>query len=260
SATIPMTTVGGQYGQINSRYSDLSLGVTQGFNFPTVYARQKNYLNEEWKMRVLQTNLKEADLRKQVSSLYFQLEQLEQKNILLKNLDSIYQIFIDKSKLRFEKGLNNKLELAVIENNYMQLLQQINQLNQDRVIANLEFNLLLNTESNYSVMSDQHVSISSIDTSLLAQHPEIQLLIQNLAVSKSLTQYEKSKLLPDLEIGYNVMSMRGVGADNLEYGSNLKFHSLNFGVGIPLFSTAQKSRIQAAKTKELIAENEKEIG
>ena len=39
---IPLTTILAEYGQINSIYADNRFGVSQSFNFPTVYKKQKN--------------------------------------------------------------------------------------------------------------------------------------------------------------------------------------------------------------------------
>ena len=66
---------------------------------------------------------------------------------------------------------------------------------------------------------------------------------------------EKSRLFPDLQLGYYNMSMKGTGADNTVYSGSTRFQSLQLGIGIPLFFGAQKAKINASKIGSNIAEN-----
>ena len=115
SASIPQTNVIGQYGQINSAYYDNSIGVTQSFNFPTVYSNQKKILTEEWKTSVLNSALKEVETKKLVRQLFYGYLYLKQKEALLYNNDSIYASFLNKANLRFTSGESNVLEKITAE-------------------------------------------------------------------------------------------------------------------------------------------------
>jgi cobalt-zinc-cadmium resistance protein CzcA len=74
------------------------------------------------------------------------------------------------------------------------------------------------------------------------------------------TQLEKSKLFPNLNIGYSNQSIQGVGANNVEYSRSTRFNAVQFGIGLPLFFGSQKALIDASKTLELISENKYKIG
>jgi cobalt-zinc-cadmium resistance protein CzcA len=52
------------------------------------------------------------------------------------------------------------------------------------------------------------------------------------------------------------MSMKGNGADNKEYNSVPRFQSVQVGLGIPIFNTAQKARIHAARVNEQLTKQE----
>jgi cobalt-zinc-cadmium resistance protein CzcA len=104
AANIPLTNVLGEYGQINSIYSDNRFGVSQSFNFPTVYVKQKNLLTEEWKTAVLGVSMKEAELKKAVTQTFYMLLYLREKEKLLLKSDTIYAEFLKKTELRFAKG------------------------------------------------------------------------------------------------------------------------------------------------------------
>lgn len=47
-----------------------------------------------------------------------------------------------------------------------------------------------------------------------------------------------------------------MGADNKAYNSSLRFHSVQVGLDLPIFTGAQKARISAAKMNETIAAGE----
>jgi cobalt-zinc-cadmium resistance protein CzcA len=74
-------------------------------------------------------------------------------------------------------------------------------------------------------------------------------------IADNVIKVEKSKLLPDLMIGYNNTSMKGFGADDKLYNSSTRFGAVQFGVGIPVFSGTQKAKINSAKFNRQIAES-----
>ncbi len=260
-ANIPSTTIFGEYGQMNSFYSDKKLGISQTINFPTVYIKQKALLNEEWKSSVLSVGVKEAQLKKQVSEAFYTLIYLEQKKKLLQKTDSLFESFLEKAILRFNNGESNILEKVTAENQRGQIALQLIQLQQDKDLLQLQFQLLLNTRTAY-VPDDKEMvfkEVLVVDSTQLANHPALQYLKQQEQIAMSTTKVERSKLLPDLNLGYSVMGMRGMGANDKTYNSALRFHSVQLGLGIPIFTGGQKARIRSAKTNELIAANEYEV-
>jgi cobalt-zinc-cadmium resistance protein CzcA len=262
SGTItPSTNVFGEYGQINSFYSDTRLGISQTINFPKVYTTQKAFLSEEWKSSVLSIGVKEAQLKKQVSEVFYNLIYLKQKQELLQKTDSLFQAFLEKATLRFNNGESNLLEKVTAENQRGQIALQLLQLENDKDLVQLQFQLLLNTRTFYMPIDKETVfkEILVVDSAQIANHPTLQYLKQQGQIAKTATKVERSKLLPELTVGYAVMGMRGMGADNKAYNSAPRFHSVQLGLGIPIFTGGQKARIKSAKTNELIVANEYEV-
>ncbi len=258
---IPTTNIVGEYGQINSFYTDTRLGVSQTINFPTVYTRQKALLNEEWKSSVLNVGVQEAQLKKQVAQVFYTLVYLQQKKELLQKNDSIFSEFLNKAILRFNNGESNILEKTTAENQRGQIALQLLQLEQDVELVQLQFQLLLNTTTIF-VPNEIDVSenkIVALDTTLLTSHPAMQLLKQQQQIAEATTKVERSKLAPDLTFGYNIMGMRGMGADNKDYNGALRFQSGQIGVGIPIFGGSQRAKINASKSNEMIAQNQYEL-
>lgn len=259
--TIPTTNIGGQYGQINSFYPDLNLGISQTLSFPTVYSRQKDLLTEEWKSSILNLKIKETELKKMVTEVYFNLLYIQQKRKILLENDSLFSEFLSKSMLRFQKGESNILEITTAENQRGQIALQLSQLEQDWEIVQLQFQYLLNTTTIFVPDENEELSPNILlpENLEFVDHPLVQYWKQQQNTAVANTKVEKSKLLPDITFGYNIMGMRGMGANDIEYNSNLRFHSVQIGLGIPIFNSGQKSKINASKINEQITTNEYEV-
>jgi cobalt-zinc-cadmium resistance protein CzcA len=254
---IPQTNVTGEYGQINSYFQDTRIGLSQSIKFPTVYAKQKSVLNEEWKSSVLNVSLKQNELKKKVTKAYYELLYLREKQKLLQHIDSVYAQFLMNAELKFNKGESNILEKTTAESQRGQVNQQLRQVQQDFGISQLQLKLLMNSNTDF-IPSEKNLKlemVASADTTVLKQHPMITLLNQQQQISFSKYKLERSKLLPDLFISYSNMSMRGYGADQKLYNYSTRFQSIQAGVGLPIFFGSQKSKISALKINEQIAEN-----
>lgn len=257
SASIPQTFVNGQYGQINSYYYDNSIAVSQSFNFPTVYSNQKKLFTEEWKTSVLNISLKEAETKKIVRQIFYTYVYLKEKEELLLTNDSIYAKFLEKANLRFSNGESNILEKTTAESQRGNITMQLYQLQQDIELTLLQFRLVLNTSTPFipTETNSKFTLELSIDKSLLNQHPALKIIEQQKKTSVINQKLEKSRLMPDLNFGYNNMTMKGTGSDNITYNLNSRFQSVQVGVGIPLFFGAQKAKINASKINQTITEN-----
>jgi cobalt-zinc-cadmium resistance protein CzcA len=258
AASIPQTNVVAQYGQINSYFYDNSIAVSQSFNFPTVYVNQKKLLTEEWKTSVLTSSLKEADTKKMVRQVFYTFLYLKEKEKLLFKNDSIYAAFLSKANLRFTNGESNILEKTTAETQRGAIAIQLNQLEQDIELIKLQFMLLLNTTTHF-IPSETSVKIDfnlTNDSNLVNQHPFLKIIEQQKKMSLLNSKLEKSKLMPDLSIGYYNMTMNGAGADNNYYNSSTRFQSVQVGLGIPLFFGSQRAKINASKINQHISEND----
>ncbi|MCZ2459737.1 MAG: CusA/CzcA family heavy metal efflux RND transporter [Chitinophagales bacterium] len=260
-ATIPATNVSGELGQINSYFLDKKISLVQTISFPKVYSANKNLLTEEWRSSFLNVGVKEAELKKQVALVYYNLSYLMQKKELLLKNDSLYAGFLEKATLRYDKGESNVLEKTTAENQRGQISLQLSQIQQDMDILQLQFQLLLNTATLFFPLEKKATltNLTGNDSAFLASHAFMQYLKEQQEIAAALTSVERSRLLPDLTLGYNIMSMKGTGADNKEYNSLPRFHSVQLGLSIPIFTGGQKAKINAARANELITAKDYEI-
>lgn len=254
---LPQTNFIAEAGQINSIYNDTKFSIGQSMSFPTVYAKQKQMLQQEWKAAVLNVAVKQALLKKQVAQVFYNLVYLNQKKALLQYTDSLYRAFYKRAELRLAKGEANVLEKASAETQLGQIELQLNQLQQDASVLQLQFQLLLNTTVAFTPdVSSYQISFNQLgDTTLFQTHPAMQSIAQQQQLAAASVAVEKSKLLPDVSLAYNNTSIKGTGADNVLYGASQRFSSVQVGVGIPIFTKAQKEKIASAKFSEQVAKD-----
>jgi len=262
SADLPNTMVGLEYGQMNSSYKDNRLSASQSFAFPTVYVRKKTFYNSQFQESQINQRLQSAAVKRDVSSLYYDILLVSQKKRLLQKSDSLYTVFLKRARKRFESGESNVLEKITAESQQGQIHSQLLQLESDLSILLLQFKTLLNCRSECQPdlqAPPKNTLNPSTDTSVLKQHPLFQLRRQQRITSEVALKVERSKLLPDFSIGYSNMTMWGVGSDEVYYNGRSRFQSAQIGLGLPIFYGAQKSRIKAARLNNADAEIQSRI-
>jgi cobalt-zinc-cadmium resistance protein CzcA len=259
---IPQTNVLFDYGEINSAYSDNKVAIAQSMKFPTIYSRQKQVYEEERKGSEWNVEARELEIKKQVSTVYYQMMHLQQKQKLLMHVDSLFGAFLTTADLRLKVGETNILEKTTAETQRGQIGVQLRELQEDFNILQARLKFLLNSDLDY-IPSDTTTKLAVkklSDTGAVQNHPLIKYLEQQQNVSDAKVALEKTKLLPDLFLGYNSMSIRGDGADGKTYSGSRRFSSIQAGVGIPLFNGGQKASIASSKTNSQIARNNYELG
>ena len=251
---IPQTGVTFDYGQINSAYNDMKFGVSQNIAFPTVYKKQKNVYTEEWKKSLLNVSLKEYELKKAVSLTFYNILYWKEKEKLLNEILKLYTDFSDKANLRLKAGESNILEKTTASSQKSAIEIQLKQLQQELAVLKIQFQWLLNTETDF-IPEDSKSFANSLNEKL-ADHPLLKIWEQQKNISAEQIALEKAKMLPGLQLAYNLNSFKGLGPDDKLYNVTPQFHSVQVGVSLPIFSGGQKARIEAAKVAQSVAESE----
>jgi outer membrane protein TolC len=247
---IPQTEIGAQIGQLQGIETDNTFSISQRFSFPTVYTKRKKMLDAEWSASVVNQNLTKAQLTKEISDVFYRILTLQEKKKVIGYISKLYSSFADKASLRLKKGEANILEESTAEIQNEQAKTQLNMLENDLNITKLQLQLLLQSDESYQPVSDQPTMNVNLQVSeeMIKQHPELQYLNQQIKVNEAEAQFEKSKLLPELMVGYMNQSMKNLNND--------RFNAVQVGVGIPLFTKGQRALAKATKAKVAISENE----
>ncbi len=249
ATSIAPTSVIAEYGQINSFYSDSKLSISQQFSLPIVYKKHKVLFEQEAKNSFLNIAVKESILKKQVEQSFYNLVYLKSKLQLLSYIDTLYSSFQKRSALRLQTGESNILEKATADNQLGLVKTQIDEVNADIKIAQIQFQLLLNSNTEFlpDAKDNKLDMMISTDTQNISNHPVMQQIQQLQQVAEAAVKVEQSKLLPELIAGINNTSIKGTGADDKVYNGGYRFTSVQAGVSIPIFSKTQKAKVAAAK-------------
>jgi cobalt-zinc-cadmium resistance protein CzcA len=258
NADLPKANASAEYGQINSAYNDSKFGITQNFAFPTVYNRQKQLLVAEWNASLLGVSLKEHEIKKVLTQLFYTFLYLKGKESLLQKADTLYERFYEKARIRLEKGESNILEKATAQTQRAGIAMQLLQVDQAIDMALLEMQVLLNSKEQFvpelpALKMPQNKSFSKVSST-----PLLQMLQQQQQIAKAQIAVERSKMIPDFAIGYFNNSFRGIGADNKLYNSSNRFSSAQVAMSVPIFTQFQKAKIRGAKIQENLLQNQYE--
>ena len=186
---------------------------------------------------------------------------LDEKEALLRRNDSFLTEFLKRANLKFKLGDINVLEKSGAENQRNKIAIQLSQLENDRYIARMRLQLLLNSSQTVLPQADSlKYTMFAIDSTAMINHPELARMWQMYQANLSKTKLNTSKLLPDITLGYANMSMKGTGADNRFYSGSTRFQSFQVGVAVPIFSGAQRALVNASKTEAELAKNDFEAG
>ncbi len=259
---LPKTVVMGEYGQINSAYNDNKINITQSMAFPTVYTNHNRLRNAEIKNANALVAMKQSELIKQVKLTYYYFLYLQNKKQLLLRIDSNYAQFLQTSRYRHKAGESNILELKMAETQKESIYMQLMEVNQDIEIITQKFQMLLQTNDNLMPKNEPlllpvgHVT----DSMDLSSHPYIKSLAYRLSAAEAQKRWIRSKSYPDISFGYSNMTIKGFGADGLQYGSSSRFQAAQVSIGIPLFFGASKARVNAAALETKMEEINYQIG
>lgn len=263
----PKTQVGGEYGKLNSMHNDNRFFINQSFQLPVVYRRQRQlYQVQEMAQQQLLT-WREAEIQREVKFSFYQLAEMLEKRKMLTRLDSVYHQFQQSAALRLQAGESNMLEKITGDLQLQQLKIQLQQLDDDVKIVQIRLQWLLNTGEwllpSYQSLKMPADIAAPTDTAIVNEHPQIQYNVMQEKIMLAQTQTEKTRLSPDVGIGYSNMSITGFqssdGVVQEYFNNNDRFSSVNLTIGIPLFNKASKAKIRASRANEQVARLQTEV-
>lgn len=259
SFDLPKTEFTTGYGKLNSYTNDNSIGVSQSFAFPTVYANryklaEANVKDSQWSLE--STKL---EIATQAKRLYWQLVFLRSRQQLLTYQDSLYSELLKTAEVRAKTGESKQLETMSAKSQYLEAHNRLSQIESDIQICIQRLQTLLNCKRSI-LPADDRLKQLSFDivtyNDAVNNNPLTGQASQRIETSKMEKKLEKSMMLPDFSIGLSSMTIRGeqnVNGTSRYFGNGYRFNSIQIGVSLPLFYSSFKSKIKAAKFKEQIA-------
>jgi cobalt-zinc-cadmium resistance protein CzcA len=242
----------GELGNVNSSLNDSKYAVEQVFDLPKVYQAQKNLNLSISQNYSYQTVLDQKMIQHAVEQLYIQLQFQVAKGILLSQLDSIYAKQLAAVDARFKAGQDNGLEQLNMQN-WVSLHKQLMIKNQNEQLGlQKQFVILLQDPSLLIPAESLKFDPKLLDTVIDAGHPMNLFWKQKLQSAIAETNVAKSKILPQVAVGYTNQSFRMNPNDQNRYSS------VNLGLNVPLFRSGLKQKVKASQANETVMMHEKE--
>ena len=253
--TIDKTLIDVAYGKINGFQNDNRFLISQNVEFPNIYKSQGAINKSNIAISELSKLTNEIELKSMVKNKFYHILVLQNKRQLLIQADSIYSAFVTKANQRFNAGGADVLEKITAESQLAQISNQLQSLTLSYESLINEFNYLLNSIKTYEPASDKlEMMLSQLpDLNAIQQTPLLQMGAEKIVLAENQQKLEKIKLQPSLNVGYNSSTIIGwqptSQGNETYFGSDHRFGAVNLGLSIPIFTTAQKSKIAASKVQ-----------
>jgi cobalt-zinc-cadmium resistance protein CzcA len=242
----------GELGNVNSSLNDSKYAAEQVFDLPQVYQAQKKLYQSIRQGYDYQIVLDQKYIQHTVEQLYIQLQFQVAKGGLLSQLDTIYVKQLAAVDARFKAGQDNGLEQINMQN-WVSMHQQlmIKHQNEQHGLQK-QFAILL--QDSTMILPEEVLNFEPklMDTSIDATHPLNLLWKQKLQSAIAETNIAKSKVLPQVAMGYTNQSFRMTPNDQNRY------NSVNLGLNVPLFRSGLKQKVKASQANEAVVAKEKE--
>jgi cobalt-zinc-cadmium resistance protein CzcA len=245
-------SVRGELGNVNSSLNDSKYAVEQVFDLPQVYQAQKKLFNSISQTYSYQAILDQNFIKHAVEQLYIQLQFQVAKGQLINRLDTIYTKQLAAVDARFKAGQDNGLEQLNMQN-WVSLHQQLKIKQQNELVGlQKQFNVLLNETTLFLPEEELSFDLKMIQWLPDADYPLELLWKQKLQSAIAETNVAKSKILPQIAMGYTNQSFKMNPDDATRY------NSVNIGLNIPLFRAGLKQKVKASQANEIVIMQEKE--
>ena len=258
---LPKTNINYSEGKLNSPFIDNRVGITQSFSTPGAWKAQKNLLEEQKQLSQKQLQTRQHELNYQVKSVYTRLAYLFEQNILLQRQDSIFKMLERAADVKFRTGESGLLEKTTATTQRLELTDRLRQNETEISVQMAGLNALVQAPETLNIIPDKlrREEAATPTSSEGLNHPLLGVYQQQVNVAEREQRAEKSKLSPDITLGYFNQSLAGTyeldgGAQY--FGRGDRFQGVEAGIALPLFFGAQAARVKAAGLNKQIAQAE----
>ncbi len=194
----------------------LKIGISQSIAWPGLYKAQKYLYNQQSKYQTLNTILIDAQLKKDIRTVYYQLWYLQSKQYLFIRLDSIYKSLHAAAILKVKAGDRPGIDSIAANVRMRELMAMMDQVNQELMIQQQLLMQLLNSEEKILPILQPLEKIAIPHFVADSIHPLLVLQEQNINIANAGIGVVKNENKP--EFSGRFFSQRLWGAPNPFYG------------------------------------------
>lgn len=257
SFELPETAVDFQYGQFNSVAMDNSIQVSQGIPFPTVFSSKKKLYEAKYEESQLIQELHLKDVVYQVSSLYYEIQFLTEKEAVLKEKVKMLENYLQAAQLRFQSGESNILEKTSANAQLGQVQLELNENSRAVATAYLYLKKFLNVQTDFKVRKEaSYVPVAAFfdnTNSRTVNHPQLAINQQQIILKERAQRIEKAMLMPDFSVGYfnqSILGFQNVDGNEVFYSKSKRFQGFNVGISLPLVAFSSSAKIRSLGTEK----------
>lgn len=224
-------------------------GVSQNFEFPTIYTARKRLFKSRTSLAIVEQELEKNKLIKLISASYARIQHFKTLLLKIEHLDSIYGVQVEIANKRYELGETKLLEYlnAATKRQNVQLKYNEVKVNLKNEMYTLQRLIVVDT----SVVIEEDGMPIIIPTMLdTSNHLGILFHEKRIEQAQLNKKVNKMKMLPDLELTYFMGRNNGISPTMYQGGQ--------VGIAVPIFFGAQKSTIKASKSYEMMETLESE--
>ncbi len=225
-------------------------GVSQNFEFPSIYNLQKKINTQQYQMQEFTFQIQKRDLIKEVSQRYYTIIFIQNKQQLILYLDSLYQNFATAAERRFELGGTNNLEKLTAQAKRNQINTLVMQAKDNIAAAYQALKEVLQVDSSFIITEEKLEPILLTETINLETIPGIQYYSKAQRMSEIKVSLGKNMFLPDLQLGYYLSTNKGP-LPNF-------YNAYTVGIALPLWFGPQKANLRSSKLEKDIVSREAE--
>ncbi|WP_295118068.1 CusA/CzcA family heavy metal efflux RND transporter [uncultured Chitinophaga sp.] len=249
-ADFSKTELNAQIGQNNSIKQDQLFSISQTIPFPSTIGANNRYNKERIKGEQDALQLTKTALAYEVKKAYLQLQYLHAQQRLLFFQDSLYQQFVTIAALKVKTGESAKLESLTAETQRMESRNALQNLEAEKLVWYRQLAGLLQEKDKFVIADTTFTALNwqNSDDSLL-NNPQMLWQQQQVKIAAAGLRAEKTKVLPDITLGYFNQSLIGYqntdGVDQY-YDGGRRFQGVQFGLSVPLWWKPYAARSKAA--------------
>jgi cobalt-zinc-cadmium resistance protein CzcA len=189
--------------------------------------------------------------------VYSRLAYLYEGHTLLQRQDSIFAMLEKAAEVKFRSGESGILEKTTATTQRLELSDRLRQHEAQVSITLAQLNALVQAPEPLQFRPDRLLpGPLPLASDTAGSHPLLAVAQQQLVVAEQERQAGKSKLGPDLTIGYFNQSLTGaydIDGQLQHYGRRDRFQGLEAGIALPLGFGAPAARIRAAGLSQQMA-------
>ena len=218
----------------------LKVGLSQSIAWPGLYKAQKNLYNEQLKYYQANTAAIDAEIKRDVRTVYYQLWYLQDKQQLFVRLDSIYKSLNDAAILKVKTGDSPGLDSISANVRMKELQASLQQIDNDVQIQQRLMMQLLNTVEPVLPLT-MPLEKLSIQENATDSHPVLALQTQNINIANAGIGVIKNENKP--EFSGRFFSQRLWGAKD-------PYSGFSVSAAFPLFgANAYRNKLKVAQAE-----------